>query len=79
MGKKVPFFHTLVLWYFGSCVTAVTGSLSGPRKLFKGVIPATSGVLARFPLALPCPELFCELRGLCRRSYFGHWGAEEVV
>ena len=19
----------------------------------------------------PCPELFCELRGLCRRSYFG--------
>ena len=24
-------------WYFGSCVTAVTGSLSGPRKLFKGV------------------------------------------
>ena len=28
------------LWYFGSCVSAVTGSLSGPRKLFKGVIPA---------------------------------------
>jgi len=22
-------------------------------------------------LAPPCPELFCELRGLCRRSYFG--------
>ena len=21
--------------------------------------------------APPCPELFCELRGLCRRSYFG--------
>jgi hypothetical protein len=25
-----------VLWYFGSCVSAVTVSLSGPRKLFKG-------------------------------------------
>ena len=22
-------------------------------------------------LAPPCPELFCELRGLCRHSYFG--------
>ena len=21
--------------------------------------------------APPCPELFCELRGLCRHSYFG--------
>ena len=43
----------LCLWYFGSCVATVTGSLSGPRKLFKGVIPAMSGVLARFPLLVP--------------------------
>jgi hypothetical protein len=133
----------------------VSRSPSGPRKLFKGMTTATSGVLARFPLLLPvrnsfvsygasavartsdrghvaqakkpksskrglnpgfqrlwtfwtleelfrgngvtlrtqkviqggdnghvgrpcqvspappCPELFCELRGLCRRSYFG--------
>ena len=29
--------------------SAVTVSPSGPRKLFKGVTTATSGVLARFP------------------------------
>jgi hypothetical protein len=32
---------------------AVTVSPAGPRKLFKGVTTATSGVLARFPLLLP--------------------------
>ena len=31
---------------------------------------ATSGVLARFPLLLPFRNP-CELRGLCRHSYFG--------
>ena len=31
---------------------------------------ATSGVLARFPLLLPIWNP-CELRGLCRHSYFG--------
>jgi len=29
--------QVLVLWYFGSCLSAVTVSPSGPRKLFKGV------------------------------------------
>ena len=40
----------------------------GPKTCFKGMTTATSGVLARFSPAPPCPELFCELRGLCRHS-----------
>jgi hypothetical protein len=38
---------------FSNCLTMVTVSPSGPRKLFKGVTTATSGVLARFPWLLP--------------------------
>ena len=38
---------------FSNCSTMVTVSPSGPRKLFKGVTTATSGVLARFPWLLP--------------------------
>ena len=64
----------MVLWYFGSCVSAVTGSLSGPRKLFKGVIPATSGVLARFPLLLPVRNSFASYgaSAVARTSDRGH-------
>ena len=63
-----------MLWYFGSCVSAVTGSLSGPRKLFKGVIPATSGVLARFPLLLPVRNSFASYgaSAVARTSDRGH-------
>jgi hypothetical protein len=62
------------LWYFGSCISAVTGSLSGPRKLFKGVIPATSGVLARFPLLLPVRNSFASYgaSAVARTSDRGH-------
>ena len=38
---------------FSNCSATVTVSPSGPRKLFKGVTTAMSGVLARFPLLLP--------------------------
>jgi len=38
---------------FSNCSSTVTVSPSGPRKLFKGVTTAMSGVLARFPLLLP--------------------------
>ena len=38
---------------FSNCASMVTVSPSGPRKLFKGVTTATSGVLARFPWLLP--------------------------
>ena len=38
--------------------SAVTVSPSGPRKLFKGVTTATSGVLARFPWLLPVRNSF---------------------
>ena len=62
------------LWYFGSCVATVTGSLSGPRKLFKGVIPAMSGVLARFPLLLPVRNSFASygVSAVARTSDRGH-------
>ena len=36
----------------------------------EGMTTATSGVLARFPWLLPFRNS-CELRGLCRHSYFG--------
>jgi hypothetical protein len=64
----------LVLWYFGSCVSAVTGSLSGPRKLFKGVTTATSGVLARFPWLLPVRNSFASYgaSAVARTSDRGH-------
>jgi hypothetical protein len=42
----------------------------GPKTSFKGMTTATSGVLARFPLLFPFRNS-CELRGLCRHSYFG--------
>jgi len=45
-------------------------SSTGAKNLFKEMTTATSGVLARFPLLLPIRNP-CELRGLCRHSYFG--------
>jgi hypothetical protein len=42
-------------------------SPAGPRKLFKGVTTATSGVLARFPLLLPV------------RNSFASYGASAVT
>ena len=63
-------------WYLvlGSCGATVTGSLSGPRKLFKGVIPAMSGVLARFPLLLPVRNSFASYgaSAVARTSDRGH-------
>ena len=47
----------------------VTLSSTGAINLFKEMTQATSGVIARFPLLFPIQNL-CELRGLCRRSYF---------
>ena len=38
---------------FSNCSSMVTVSPSGPRKLFKGVTTAMSGVIDRFPLLLP--------------------------
>ena len=49
---------------------AVTVSSTGAKNPFKEMTTATSGVLARFPLLLPIRNS-CELRGLCRHSYFG--------
>jgi hypothetical protein len=48
----------------------VTVSSTGAKNRFKEMTTATSGVLARFPLLLPIRNP-CELRGLCRHSYFG--------
>ena len=63
-----------VLWYFGSCISAVTVSLSGPRKLFKGVTTATSGVLARFPWLFPVRNSFASYgaSAVARTSDRGH-------
>ncbi len=43
---------------FSNCSSTVTVSPSGPRKLFKGVTTAMSGVLARFPVLLPVRNSF---------------------
>ena len=61
-------------WYFGSCLSAVTVALSGPRKLFKGVTTATSGVLARFPWLLPVRNSFVSYgaSAVARTSDRGH-------
>ena len=45
-------------------------SSTGPRKLFKEMTTATSGVLARFPLIFPFRNS-CELRGPRRHPHFG--------
>ena len=41
------------------------------RGLLQGDDNGHVGRPCEVSLAPPCPELFCELRGLCRRSYFG--------
>ena len=53
---------------FSDC--AVTLSSTGAINPFKEMTPATSGVIARFPLLFPIRNSF-EFRGLYRRSYFG--------
>ena len=47
---------------------------AGPRKLFKGVTTATSGVLARFPLLLPVRNSFASYGAsvVTRTSDRGH-------
>ena len=52
------------------CNCAVTVSSTGAKNRFKQMTTATSGVLARFPRLLHIRNS-CELRGLCRHSYFG--------
>ena len=60
--------------YFVLCSVegAVTLSSTGAKNRFKEMTPATSDVMARFPTLLPIRNPG-ELRGLCRRSYFGPW------
>jgi hypothetical protein len=48
----------------------VTVSSTGAKNRFKEMTTATSGVLAKFPQLLPIWNP-CELRVLCRHSYFG--------
>jgi hypothetical protein len=46
-------------------------SSTGAKNLLQGDDNGHVGRPCEVSLAPPCPELFCELRGLCRRSYFG--------
>ena len=59
---------------FSNCLSTVTVSPSGPRKLFKGVTTAMSGVLARFPLLLPVRNSFASYgaSAVTRTSDRGH-------
>ena len=41
------------------------------QKVIQGDDNGHVGRPCEVSLAPPCPELFCELRGLCRHSYFG--------
>ena len=68
----------------GACARARVVSIQYSVKLIRGngVTLRTQKVIqgddnghvgrpCEASLAPPCPELFCELRGLCRHSYFG--------
>ena len=46
-------------------------SSTGAKNLLQGDDNGHVGRPCEVSLAPPCPELFCELRGLCRHSYFG--------
>ena len=50
---------------------AVTVSSTGARNQIQVDDNGHVGRPCEVSLAPPCPELFCELRGLCRHSYFG--------
>jgi hypothetical protein len=47
------------------------GVLRRTRKVIQGDDNGHVGRPCQVSPAPPCPELFCELRGLCRLSYFG--------
>jgi len=51
-------------------ICAVTVSSSGAENQFQVDDNGHVGRPCEVSLP-PCPELFCELRGLCRHSYFG--------
>ena len=46
-------------------------SSTGAKNQLQGDDNVHVGRPCEVSLAPPCPELCCELRGLCRRSYFG--------
>ena len=61
----------------GSVALALTaflrsnGVIHRTQKVFQVDDNGHVGRPCEVSLAPPCPELFCELRGLCRHSYFG--------
>ncbi len=71
LERALPHLLDFGLW---RSYSAVTVSPSGPRKLFKGVTTATSGVLARFPLLLPVRNSFASYgaSAVARTSDRGH-------
>ena len=52
------------------CYSVVVSS-TGTKDLLQGDDNGHVGRPGEVSPAPPCPELFCELRGLCRHSYFG--------
>jgi hypothetical protein len=74
-NSKKAFWADLILDFgLWRSYSAVTVSPSGPRKLFKGVTTATSGVLTRFPLLLPVRNSFASYgaSAVTRTSGRGH-------
>jgi len=53
------------------CNCAVTVSSTGAKNLLQGDDNGHVGRPCEVSLDPPCQELFCELLGLCRHSYFG--------
>jgi len=67
---KLALVHAFGLWtleelFRGNGVTLRT------QKVIQGGDNGHVGRPCEVSPAPPCPELFCELRGLCRHSYFG--------
>ena len=74
-GEKSEAMYVCIQYsVFSNCSSTVTVSPSGPRKLFKGVTTATSGVLARFPWLLPVRNSFASYgaSAVTRTSDRGH-------
>jgi hypothetical protein len=58
------------LWLMAAFLRG-NGVIHRTRKVIQGDDNGHVGRPCEVSLAPPCPELFCELRGLCRHSYFG--------
>ena len=71
VGIRSPIGPGLVVQYYSVMFIRGNGVTLRTQKVIQGGDNGHVGRPCEVSLAPPCPELFCELRGLCRHSYFG--------